>query len=303
MVELKIKWEEFDRKIDSLSKNGKTILNSKLTDSIQEESFVKNYNEWKDTTISFLDHSFGENNQLTREFKYKNNNKFGFLGQQENSQNILRELKQDLRNEIHYLDCNKSILRVSDLITDPSRIDLVQRENYTSEDILELILEKLYNLYDDNLYPILPILVGNGIKLKRHREEFEYVKLLEDQGYVQSSNISRQADAQLTLDGKLYIEEKRKATKPDYESISDDIEIIDKKLNEIYDELEKLGFGQQIIYQELEELRDLFPTLNKKNWGQLFKGKIIDLGLSQLISMDVMKIIFKHVTDDILKLP
>lgn len=302
MTELKIKWEEFNREIDSLSKNGNTISNSNPRRKDEEEKFVDEYNSWREKVIEFFNKSFGENNEYSREFKYANKNKFQFQGQQ-NSQFNLRELKQNLRNDIRYIDYNKNILKVSDLITKPSQIDLTLRENYTSEDILELILQKLYDLYDDNKYPILPILEGNGIKLKRRREEFEYVKLLENNGYVQSNNIGHLADAQLTINGKLYIEEKRKRRQPNYQSISDDKETIDLKLDELLKKLEKLGFGQQIIFDELEELRDLYSTLDKKNWGELLKGKIVDLGISQVINADMMKLIYEHITNDILRIP
>ena len=81
------------------------------------------------------------------------------------------------------------------------------------------------------------------------------------------------------------------------------ITFINKKIDELFIKLEKLGYGQQIIFDELEELKDLYLTLNKQNWAQLVKGKIIDLGLSQVISVDVMKIIYESITNDILRIP
>ncbi|MDR7212565.1 hypothetical protein [Flavobacterium piscis] len=56
-------------------------------------------------------------------------------------------------------------------------------------------------------------------------------------------------------------------------------------------------------YNELDELKDLYVQLNKKNWGELVKGKIIDLGLQQLINEDIMKLIYKSITNDILRIP
>ncbi|WP_179354713.1 hypothetical protein [Winogradskyella vidalii] len=303
MTELKIKWEEFIKEIDSLSKDGNSLLNSNPRGKDEEKTFVNEYNLWREKIIEFLNKSFGENNEYTKEFKYAHKNKFKIQGQQNNSQINLREIKQDFRNDIRYIDYNKNILKVSDLITKPSQIDLTIRENYTSEDILELILEKLYDLYDDTTYEILPILEGNGIKLGKRREEFDYVKLLENNGYVRSNNIGQFADAQLTINGKLYIEEKRKKTEPNYQSISDDKETIELKIDELLKKLEKLGFGQQIIFDELDELKDLYSTLNKKNWGELVKGKIVDLGLSQAINEDMMKLIYEHITNDILRIP
>jgi hypothetical protein len=303
MTELKIKWEEFIKEIDSLNKDGNTLLDSNPRGKDEEETFVSGYNSWREKIIEFFNKSFGEKNEYSREFKHANKTKFHYQVQQNNSQINLREIKQDLRNDILYIDYNKNILKVSDLITKPSQIDLTLRENYTSEDILELILKKLYDLYDDNTYAILPILEGNGIKLKKRREEFDYVRLLENNGYVQSNNIGQLAEAQLTMNGKLYIEEKRKRTEPNYQSISDDKETIELKFDELFKKLEKLGFGQQIIFDELDELRDLYSTLNKKNWGELVKGKIVDLGLSQVINGDMMKLIYEHITNDILRIP
>lgn len=303
MNELKIKWGEFVKQIDSLYKDGDALFNSTPRGKEEEEKFVEEYNLWREKIIEFFNKSFDENNDYSREFKYVNNNKFQFQGQQNNCQINLREIKQDLKNDIAYIEYNKNLLKVSDLITKPSQIDLTIREKYESQDIFELILEKLYDLYDDNVYPILPILEGNGIKLKKKREEFDYLKLLEENGYVQSNNIGRLADAQLTIRGKLYIEEKRKRTEPNYKSISDDKETIELKFDELFKKLEKLGFGQQIIFDELNELRGLYSTLNKKNWGELLKGKIIDLGISQVITVDMMKLIYGHITNDILRIP
>lgn len=304
MTELKIKWKEFIAEIDSLHEEGKALLGINPKTKIEEEKFINEYNSWREKIIEFFIKSFGSNNDYIREFKYANRqNKFQFEGQKTDSQINMREVIQDLRNDVRYIDYNKNILKVSDVIRKPSQIDLMERENYTSEDIIELILEKLYDLYDDNTYAILPILEGNGIKLKKRREEFDYVRLLEYNGYVTSNNIGQQADAQLTLDGKLYIEEKRKKTLPDYGLISEDKNTIELKFNELFIKLEKLGFGQQIIFDELEELKELHSTLNKKNWGQLVKGKIVDLGLSQVINVDIMKMIYNHVTNDVLRIP
>jgi|5_EtaG_2_1085323.scaffolds.fasta_scaffold00315_18 hypothetical protein len=303
MTELIIEWEEFRNEIESLKDDGKLLLSTLPKNKEAEEKFINEYQSWREQIIELFKNSFGENNEYSRELKYANRNSYQIPGQKNSVQKNFGEIVQNFRNDIRYIDYNLNILSVSDLITKPSTVDLVQRKKYTSEDILNLILEKLYDLYDDTNYAILPILEGNGIELKRRREEFEYVKLLEQNGYIQSSNIGNQADAQLTINGKLYIEEKRKSTEPNYQSISDNNEIIEQKFDELFTKLQKLGFGQQIIFDELDELRKLYSTLNKKNWGQLVKGKIVDLGLSQIINRDTMKMIYEHITDDILRIP
>lgn len=303
MTELKTNWKLFLEEINYLEKEGLSLFDTSPRGSDEEEKFAADLNIWRTNVITFFDKSFDVNNIYSREFKHLHSNNFRIPGQQSPQKIRLSELKQRLGIDIQYLKYNKNILKVSDSITKPAECNLSQRGNYTTEDTLELILEKLYELYDDNTYPILPILEGNGVKLKRKREEFEYVELLEANGYVQSNNLGHQADAQLTVNGKLYIEEKRKRIEPNYNSISDDSDIINAKLDELTKKLNELGFGQEIIFNEIDELRKLYPTLNKKNWGQLVKGKIVDLGLSQVINADVMKMIYEHITDDILKIP
>ncbi|QOG90436.1 hypothetical protein HUE46_10745 [Flavobacterium columnare] len=303
MTELKIEWNLFKNSLNELSEKGKIILENNPRTKEDIEIFFEEYKSWRKDVLEFLTNSFEPNNSFAQGFRIANSNNFHFQGTQKSDEQLIRENKQFLRSDLRILEYTLKILSVSEKIISPNKIDLTIRENYTSEEILNLLLEKLYEIYDDNIYPILPILEGNGIILKKRREEFEYLKILENNGYVISNNIGNQADAQLTVSGKIYVEEKRKIVIPNYETISNDKENIDKKIDELFIKLEKLGYGQEIIFEELEELKDLYLTLNKQNWAQLVKGKIIDLGLSQVISVDIMKIIYESITNDILRLP
>ena len=303
MTELKTEWNLFKNNLNELMEKGKVILKNNLRKNEGIEKSIEEYKTWRNSVLEYLTYSFEPNNSFAQVFRIANSNNFNFQGTQKSDEQLIRENKQFLRNELRIIECTLKILSVSEKIISPNKLDLKVRENYTSEEILKLILEKLLEIYDDNIYPILPILEGNGIILKKRREEFEYLKILEDNGYVISNNIANQASAQLTVSGKIYIEEKRKIVIPNYETISDCKENIDKKIDELFIKLEKLGYGQQIIFEELEELKDLYLTLNKQNWAQLVKGKIIDLGLSQVISVDIMKIIYESITNDILRIP
>lgn len=48
------------------------------------------------------------------------------------------------------------------------------------------------------------------------------------------------------------------------------------RLNDILVELKEQGYAQQIIFEEIEDLKNHF-NLGKKNWFQLLKGKVVDL--------------------------
>ncbi|RZL44959.1 MAG: hypothetical protein EOP00_18565 [Pedobacter sp.] len=49
----------------------------------------------------------------------------------------------------------------------------------------------------------------------------------------------------------------------------------------------KLSIGNQIVFEEVEEVKDLVTFLNKKNWIEIIKGKFVDLALAEVISKEV----------------
>ena len=51
-----------------------------------------------------------------------------------------------------------------------------------------------------------------------------------------------------------------------------------------------------------QELKELYPQLNKKNWGEILKGKLIDLGISEILNREAIELIFKELTDQVLRI-
>ncbi|MBF4518555.1 hypothetical protein IRZ71_19540 [Flavobacterium sp. ANB] len=68
------------------------------------------------------------------------------------------------------------------------------------------------------------------------------------------------------------------------------------KLNDILSELEKQGFGQQIIFDEIEDLKNHF-NLGKKTWFQLLKGKLIDLTTEKILEKTIIASIFRTLSE------
>ena len=77
---------------------------------------------------------------------------------------------------------------------------------------------------------------------------------------------------------------------------------INNKIDKIIAILEKQNFGQEILFNELQELKELYPKLSKKNWGQVLKGKLIDLGFAQIINQEIAEKIFTELTNQVLRL-
>ncbi len=77
--------------------------------------------------------------------------------------------------------------------------------------------------------------------------------------------------------------------------------LLNQTLQKIVEDLNTIKLGQQITYDdvkdEFEELKDLY-YLNKKNWAQLFTGKLSEMVaggvISETISKYLVEIIKKH---------
>tara|TARA_R100000541_G_scaffold3587_1_gene10854 strand:+ start:224 stop:799 length:576 start_codon:yes stop_codon:yes gene_type:complete len=88
----------------------------------------------------------------------------------------------------------------------------------------------------------------------------------------------------------------------DYNQITESQNEINNKIDKIIAILEKQNFGQEILFNELQELKELYPKLSKKNWGQVLKGKLIDLGFAQIINQEIAEKIFTELTNQVLRL-
>lgn len=69
------------------------------------------------------------------------------------------------------------------------------------------------------------------------------------------------------------------------------------KIDEVLAKLNELQLGQEIIYNDIEELKNL-PNLKKKNFNEVVKGKIVDWGLKKVLDPQTLKWIFNKITDE-----
>lgn len=64
-----------------------------------------------------------------------------------------------------------------------------------------------------------------------------------------------------------------------------------KTLDKIKMQVDNLGLGQEIIFDEIDELKEHLK-LGKKNWFQLLKGKLLDLGLKEVLDKETIQDIY-----------
>ncbi len=301
-----INWKDFQDTATDNIRTGKQLHEKYIKTKTQDDltNLTSEIKEWKEQVDKYYKNSFDtEEHNLAQQFYYAKGHRFNIpRGREKDESQLIKESLEDLSEKIKIIEYHLKILDVCDAIVRPTEIDLNQRMNYQTEDILSLIMEKYYDLYDNHLYSIRTIISGNGIELKRYDEYRELGKLLENSGYLEIVAAGDDLSCRLTLEGKLRVEDSRKSIPTDYSRITNSQEELNSKIDEIKKSLEKLGLGQEIIFDELEELRTLYSKLDKKNWGHLLTGKLFDLFLKKALDQDAVNLIFKRLTDQVLKI-
>lgn len=98
-----------------------------------------------------------------------------------------------------------------------------------------------------------------------------------------------------------YLSESETKISSDYFSVDIQNKIFEK-LEELKIQLDKLGFGQEIVFDEVNDVKKLTKKLNKKNWTEIVKGKFIDLALGGIISIETAQKVIVFLTGDEIKL-
>ncbi|MET7036895.1 hypothetical protein [Elizabethkingia miricola] len=214
--------------------------------------------------------------------------KYGFDKEPQIKKEIerLEDFMYSLRQLIGYLS-------IVDTLFDSSNSVLI--ENISDKN--DFILNKLNSLFGDETYSIERILEFNNINY-RNNETREIAEDLSRRGYVILNERYGNSDkVKISVKGAAYIERKNKQKKTT--KTKNDL---DKKIDNIIEQLTKLGYGQEIIFNDIEELRELQHKLSKKSWSQLLKGKLLDLALDKIISTDTATSVYEYLTNGSFKL-
>jgi hypothetical protein len=92
-----------------------------------------------------------------------------------------------------------------------------------------------------------------------------------------------------------YLEESTSYNSKDYFS-KNEVELFKEKLDEITEMLYSIKDGQEIIFGEIEDLREQLLNAKKKNWTEMFKGKFYDFVFNKFITEEMFNEIFNILT-------
>ncbi|NLR82279.1 hypothetical protein [Chitinophaga eiseniae] len=299
--------QKFNEEVSELITEGYRLHETKV--SIEEElsAFRENIKIWVNKVVEILQSSFDkQDNLFVFEFGQAHSQTFRFnIGPNVKvhlSDRVKKE-KDNLREKVSYLEWNRKIIEVCDSISARNSTNFDLRAKYKMAEKLSLLLDRLYKLNDGNNYPIEMLLLENGIRLNNHGEARELAAILENNGYITTlGGLGSELHGAITVSGAMALEESLEPHKENYDEISSDQVEINRKIDSIIETLSKQDAGQEVLYEELQELKELYGQLSKKNWGQILKGKLFDIALEKLADKDVLQFIYENLTGQHLRL-
>lgn len=152
------------------------------------------------------------------------------------------------------------------------------------------LLRILYtHRFDGNMYDVQATL--NQLTPTNKTEAYNIAKGLEDEGLIKMTATKDSVGAEIISYGVEFVEDQdlnEELYEPSDSLNLEERETIKERLGEFAERLKKMEVGQQITYDdlmaELETLKKLLNVLGKKDWGQIFKGKLVDAGFGEIAS-------------------
>ena len=297
---LNISFTEFLSGLDKLDHDAQLLISEFKNDS---EQLHKKRNEWENLVCDYLESSISPRiEQLIDKFKNSEDENLEIIY----TFNPIKDLKKKeaiaYRKEQFVFKINefrtlKAYLFIIDSLKNPKSDS---KGHFTSiKEKLNYILEKLYALYGDEFYSINKIMSLNNIQLFED-ETSQIAKNLEKKGYVLLKDRYSNPDlVKISVRGAEYVERIRKSKINKSSSKNFDVE---SKIDTVLQRLKELGYGQQIIFDELEELREVSKTLSKKSISEIVKGKVFNLVLSEAINKETAIYIYEYLTGKEFKL-
>lgn len=300
MINIKIDFNIFISKYENIISIGDKLIQLK---EISVNELNNQIDLWENKLINYLTKNIPSiPEKLTNKIKYTENVSFltRHLQAKEfdlNEPYHIDYLKEDIQKKITQANIVKDYLSITDSLTKSPQPEL--QLNKIQDKFLYVLL-KLNQLYNDNYYSVSIIFELNGIEY-RNDEPKEIADDLKKRGYVsRKSDYSDNEYIKITVKGAAYVERQIKiGSSTKKKKNSDDLNI---RIDAILDKLKELGYGQEIIFDEINELRDLSKKLSKKSLSQLIKGKVIDLAIMNLINRDTASFIYETLVEDKFKL-
>lgn len=274
-MDLKVLKEQTEQFIEY----GRKLWKSIPTDSMRIIEFAEDVNIWVRACLAFYDSQFSETSlnglrarltlfSIREDINSTNSYKL---------EQIKTDLKEAIKGNVEGVRYICQMAESSDILYNSHLIDFENRGGFSIKQKRDFILKKLVEFKLETSVDIKLIFKMNGI-IATDNEIVENIDILIKKKLVR--RISDQARLRthviITTLGREHVEESNKE-KVGKGTPKKDIEKLNKKIDEIIELLHRNNDGNEILFDELQEMKAASSKLDLKNWHQLLKGKLISL--------------------------
>lgn len=293
-------FDDFSKKINEQRIKGLELGEATILSIEDLANARKRKHEWISETIDALNKCFSiPNNHFVANFR---NSGSGIMpirisGQTPDFKSEIQNFRNSISFHIKGLDEILEESKLSDVMINPDEVDFQERKEWTIDQKQMFVLEKLCKVKSGIYTDIKPLMEFNGIDFKNDIEVIELLEDMENMGLIEPFKGLGAIAAKITIQGRKLIEQNSKRildnsdvpTAQEYEAMSE-------KINDIIARLKRAGVEREILFEELQELKELYKTLKKKNWKHIVLGKMGDLALSKLIERETLNDIYHQLT-------
>ncbi len=293
-MKLTIPLSTFEEKCEAYAHEGNDLSEKEPPNEERLQECIDTILQWNSNTKSFLQDSFDEHfNNIYREFA---SSKIILLHKKVDF-STFETLRDDIKAKVLSLILIKEFVRELDMVVNPDDPEIAKRKEFAITQKEEFLLKKLYNLYPKGkYYPVKILLEYNGIVLNSDVDDAKICNPMQKMGQLDLGVSEYGVTAKITEGGVKYVEESLLRLNTDPLKPLDSA--LERKFNAVLDELNKQGFVQEIVFDEINDLRQIIHKLTPKQWREMVLGKMVDLGVQQSVKNDILKTIYEKLTDE-----
>lgn len=314
-VKLSISLEQFLPEAAEIISQGRAILKSPTVYTEQGyKQFLDSADSWLEKLHTWFTQIFVDaDNPLVEELNAADYVPFQPSGVPPNYTSLMHSQIETMEAKLSLLEQYKRTFPAYDLLTNPENVDLLERKNWDEDQKQLFILQSLQKLRGDSMDSIEDLFTYNGLEPSYTYEIREICKELADQGFIEwlpyggGLNQARLLPAgnrylkQLAGSMKQNDEAAEKPTKSEIEQMRQRIDDLIEELNKKSGDNQNVMNGLEIVFNELQELKELFPSMKKKNWGEIVLGKLGTMVMDKVLDTETIQELYQKLTGHELK--
>lgn len=301
--QLSISFQEFQNTVETQVEKFGVLKKAAITNLEELQLARQQRRDLIKETIETLQDCFREpDGDLVRYFAETEIGGFNIPGTKKSIQTEIKEFRESCDTYINSLKGIVLYASLSDIMVRPDEVDIDERKKMSVEDRQVFILQKLAQVNNGAYHDVKWILESNGIVPRNYNETRELTSELEMLGFVKLLGSLSGVSASITMQGVKYIEQLEKTTPTITGDDTAGYAQMSAKMDEVVEMLVKAGVEREILFEEMEELKELYTKLSKKTWRQLVLGKLADLALGKLVETETLRFAYEHLTGEHLNL-